>query len=271
MKKLSFWLIILCAFGCQNPIEIDKNEACFKTLKEPKSFGLNIPDTAFLDKNATDIYILEHSDSWTYSQIAVFEKIDKLLKLKTNSIKEDHKITTSERIITDIEWQFMESKMDSCNFWCIDRDVIERTSIDGEYYRMQAKKGNYRQVLDFDAIASYNYNAKKSVKDDRIKLQAATFSIFRMCGLAASHNPQIAYNKKGDKHFFDVYNRDILSIEVFLNGKQILGNQGVAHFELNKSEIGNVKLRCIQTEFDGQKVTFEHVIDEDFLKQLPLK
>jgi hypothetical protein len=270
MKQLLFLFIIFCGFSCQNTIAIDKNEACFKKLKEPKNFGLNIPDTTFLDKNATDIYILEHSDSWTYSQIAVFEKIDKLLKLKTNSVN-NHKTTTSERIITNLEWQFMESKMDSSNLWCIDRDVIQRTSIDGEYYRMQAKKGNYRQVLDFDAIASYNYNAKRSVKDDRIKLQAAIFSIFRMCGLAASHNPQIAYNKKGDKHFFDIYNRDIMSIEAFLNDKQIPVNQGIAHFELNKSDIGNVKLRCIQTEFDGQKVTFEHVIDEDFLKQLPLK
>jgi hypothetical protein len=270
MEKLLFGLIICCGFGCQNPIEVDKNEVCFKKLKEPKRFGLNIPDTSFVDKNATDIYILEHSDSWTYSQIAVFEKIDKLLKLKTSSL-DNHKTLTSERILTDLEWRFMESKMDSSHFWCIDRDVIERTSIDGEYYRMQAKKGNYRQVLDFDAVASYNFDAKTSIKDDRIKLQSATFSIFRMCGLAASHNPRIGYDKKGDKHFFDVYNRDILSIDVFLNDKPIPVNQGVAHFELNKSEIGNAKLRCIQTEFDGQKVSFEHVIDDNFLKQLPLK
>jgi hypothetical protein len=90
MEKLLFGVIVFCGFGCQNPIEVDKNEVCFKTLKEPKRFGLNIPDTAFMDKNATDIYILEHSDSWTYSQIAVFEKVDKLLKLKTTSL-ENHK------------------------------------------------------------------------------------------------------------------------------------------------------------------------------------
>jgi hypothetical protein len=270
MKQLLLVLIIICEFACQNNVSIDKNEACYKTLKEPKSFGLDIPDTSFLDKNATDIYILEHSDSWTYGQIAVFEKIDKLLKLKTSSTN-DHKTFTSERIITDVEWQFMESKIDSSNFWCIDREVIERNSIDGEYFKMQAKKGNHRQVLDFDAVASYSSNPKTSAIDYKIKLQAAIFSIFRMCGLAAHHHPQIAYNRKKDEHYFDVFSRDILSIEVFLNDKKIPVNQGVAHFEINNSRIGQDTLRCIQTEYDGQKVFFEHIIDEDFLELLPLK
>ena len=267
MKQLLFWLIILCAFDCQNPTEIDKNEACFKTLRPIVKFGL--ADSTLMDTTANDIYMLEYTDSWTYSQVAVFEKINKLIKAKTD-FSENSKTLRTEREMTDLEWQFVENTVNKTRFWCIDQDSIRPQSVDGRYFTIKAQKGTFKHSLVFEEVSRQFVWVKDTAISDRLQLQAAAHSIFRMTGLNLPHYPFIMSSKKGSKYLLQVASRQ-MNFEAFLNDKKLDKKEGVAQFEINKSELGNVKLRCIQTEFDGQKVTFEHVIDKDFLKQLPLK
>ena len=267
LKTLFTFSILTFCLACQNSLPTDPNEICRQNLKKPVKFGL--ADTTLLDTAAHDVFMLEYSDSWTYSQVAVFEKIDKLMKLKTDFSEREKQLRT-ERTITDLEWQFVEKTIENANFWCINPDAITPKTIDGGYFKMSGKKGNFKQVLNFDEIRHEWPRFKDTTVDVRLKLQAAARTLFRMSGLNTPHYPFIMYVKKGNTYHFQVASRQ-MAFKVFLNGKIISLKGGVANIELNKSRLGKDTLRCTQIEFDGQKVYFERVIDDYFLTQLPLK
>jgi hypothetical protein len=269
MKQLLLGLIILCGVACQNNVSIDKNEVCQKQLKPIVKFGLT--DSTLMDTTANEIYMFAYSDSWTYSQVAVFEKIGALIKIKTELSESQTELRT-ERKITDLEWQFVESAVGKTNFWCIHQDSIRSTTIDGSYFTIKSKRGNVKHALHFDEVSPISMWVKDTAISDRLKLQAAAQTIFRISGLNPPRYPIVTYVKKANVYYFEIFARRFRThLEVSVNGKEMLLEKGVAHFEFNKSELGKMTLKCVQTDFDGQKVTFEHIIDADFIKLLPLK
>jgi hypothetical protein len=251
-------IIILYCFSCKNDSRIDVR--CIGNNKHSfKDLTFRIGDVG----TPEEAYVIKNSDSWTFSTIAVFEKLNDLdFRLKTFYFNQD--TFRTERKLSKNEWAQVKLLIDSSNFWCLNHEW-DAVVMDG----FEINIGGLRDNRTHHVAIYQNIDRDSFWRSCQDKLRKTSFNLMNMADLIVPQKPKIIYHKLDNKKIgIEVYspNHDFSKVfEVYLDDKKIETKQGVAEIIISESDLGKFELKVIEVLINDVELSFQATLSQYLL------
>jgi hypothetical protein len=251
-------IIILSCLSCKNDSRIDVE--CIGNNKHSfKDLTFHIGDIG----TPEEAYVIKNSDSWTYSAIAVFEKLNDLdFRLKTFYFNQD--TFRTERKLSKNEWIQVKSLIDSSNFWCLNHEW-DAVVTDG----FEINIGGLRNNRTHHVAIYQNIDRDSFWRSCQDKLRKTSFNLMNMADLIVPQKPKIIYHKLDNKKIgIEVYspNHNFSKLfEVYLDDKKIEIKQGVAELIIIESDLDKFQLKVKEVLINDVELSFEATLNQYLL------
>jgi hypothetical protein len=260
MKILPLIPILFLFFSCKEEKSSSENDKCKGRYDIYVKGDYDFHGEKY---KTSEMYMIQSTDSWTYSSVVVFEKYNELdYRLKTTFFKED--TFKTERKLSKGEWNNIKSTFDSFDFWCFNPEW-SKIVVDGFEVRFTGIKDSKLHY-----IPVYRGEEKDSaLKNNQIFLRKTALNLMNIGGLEIPQKPKIVYHKMEHKKIgIEVYspNHNFSKLfEVYLDNKKILKKDGVAEIIILESDLGKFKLKVKEILINDVELSFEATLNQYLL------